>query len=137
MIDALKRLRAHCLGIIEGIDAILPQCEEWASPVGKSVPLAVTGKCEAISLHAIQRFRERTGSKKSDETVCNSVAAQLSSAKEMVLKLKYRVIELLAHGTPARYFQRGELMFVVELGVVVTVHRGEAERWIPKSEDAQ
>lgn len=134
MIAELKRLREHCLQTVAGIDAILPEAEEFTSPVGKNLPLVVAGRCTAISLHAIARFRERTGSKKSDATVCERLAERLSAAQEMALKPKFRVIELLAHGTPAQYWRSHDIMFVVEAGLVITIHLGEADRWVPKAE---
>ena len=131
MIAELKRLREQCLATVAKIDAILPEAEEWASPVGKTLPLVVEGRCQSIAQHAIDRYRERTGSKKCDATVCERLAARIASAEEMQLKPKYRVIELIAHGTPAQYWRSSDILFVVEGGVIVTIHRGEAGRWIP------
>lgn len=133
MIAELKRLRARCLETVAAIDAILPEAEEFTSPVGKNLPLIVSGRCHAISQHAIERFRERTGSKKSDATVCERLASRIATAEEMELKPKFHVIEMIAHGTHAQYWRSHDLMFVVEAGTIVTIHYGEADRWVPKA----
>ncbi len=136
MIEDLKRLRAECAATIARIDAILPQCEEAETlPVGNTThPLEspVDGRCVGINQHAINRYRERTGSKKSDATIINQLHARLASADEWELKPHFRVIELLSHGQPARYFKQADLMMVVENETLVTVHKATADRWILK-----
>jgi hypothetical protein len=132
ILDELKVLRSCCVSVLQRIDAILPQCEEWTATEGGNLPLVVEGRCEVISRHAIDRFRERTGTNKPDEVIVKRVAARLAIADEMELKPKYRVLELMAHGVHSKYWRSHDLIFVIESGVIVTVHRGEAERWTLK-----
>ena len=131
MLDELRRLRAQCVATIARIDAILPECEGFEVPVSASRPLAVAGRCETVTQHAIDRYRERTGSKKSDEKVCDQLHCRRANAQEMELKPQFRLIELLAHGTPSRFFREKDLVLVVENAALVTVHHGQADRWIP------
>lgn len=135
MVAELKSLRAQCAGIIAKLDLILAECDAPEAVPGQPLPLLVEGICHAITHHAIERFRERTGCKRTDDTICGRVRARLANADEMVLKPKFRLIEKLSHDTPARYFRHHELhelLFVVERGLIVTVHHGTADRWVPK-----
>jgi hypothetical protein len=83
-----------------------------------------------VTNHAIKRFRERTGSKKSDDKIRTRLLTILSNAKEVRLKKKFRVAALLNHHLrDARYFQLGGFVLVVEGDCLSTIHRGEANRW--------
>jgi hypothetical protein len=87
-----------------------------------------------VSHHAIKRFRQRTGCKQSDEYVRYRVLDLLGRAVEIELKnKKFRTLALLNHDMrEAQYFRAGEFVFVVDDGVVTTVHNGEANRWKEK-----
>ena len=128
----LRALREQCQELAQCLDAILAQVEAEQNPVGKSLPLLVEGRCTGITIHAIDRFRERTGCNKSDEIVCARIAARIVIAAEWQLKPRYLVIEMLAHEGHSRFFRDKDLLFVVEDGIIVTIHRGEANRWEPK-----
>jgi len=87
-------------------------------------------KNQRPSPHAIQRFRERTGSEKSDEKIRLKLLALWANAKEVKLKREYRAIALLNHGLrEARYFRAGGFVLVIENDQISTVHNGEAGRW--------
>jgi len=132
MIQQLKALRKHCADTIARIDAILPQVEDFAGTPTLRREMLVEGRCTHVTQHAIDRFRERSGSNKGDQTIINRMTTRLQDAEEMELKERYRINELLAHGTPARYFKHADIIFVIEGGAVVTAHNGQADRWIPK-----
>lgn len=95
-------------------------------------PLLVSGRCKQITQHALDRYRERTGSTKGDEATLNKIASRIANAVEYELKERFKAVELIDHGTHSRYFRHMEMMFVVDDGVVVTAHKGEADRWVLK-----
>jgi len=81
-------------------------------------------------MHAIDRFRERTGSNQSDEEVCRKLLEMMAKAKEVKLKPPYNVVALLNHDfRDARYFRSGGFILVVEGDCISTVHHGQADRW--------
>jgi len=87
------------------------------------------------SAHSIRRFQERSGNSAISELkAAHGIRNILQSGKEVVLKDKVaEVRQMLAHDCKkATYFKLGELIAVIEDDVVVTVHLGEANRWIPK-----
>ena len=81
--------------------------------------------------HAIQRYRERTGSKQSEENVRKKIFKIILKGCEVKLKPKYRVIALINHRFEnARYFRNSNgMIVVVENNVVKTIHKGTANRW--------
>lgn len=94
-------------------------------------PLRVVGICERISAHALSRYRERTGLKKSDASVINRIRERIERADEWKLKERFRLIELLAHGGQSRFFKDRDMLFVIENETVITCHHGQADRWEP------
>jgi hypothetical protein len=83
-----------------------------------------------VRMHAIDRFRERTGSKQSEEEICHKLLEMLAKAKEVKLKPPYNVVALLNHDfRDARYFRSGGFILVVEGDCISTVHHGQAGRW--------
>ena len=134
LIRELKSLREQCAGIVSRLDEIIPQCEDTSCGQHKR-PLIVPDRCEFITQHAIDRFRERNGSKKSDENICARIKDRIAGAQELELKPKFRVVEMLAHGGHARYFRSADLVFVVQDGFILTAHAGDADRWVPKRPD--
>jgi hypothetical protein len=98
-----------------------------AEPEAAHAPLT---EVNGATMHAIDRFRERTGSKHSDEEVCRKLLEMLATAKEVKLKPPYNVIALLNHNfQDARYFRSGGFILVVEGDCISTVHHGQAGRW--------
>jgi hypothetical protein len=87
-----------------------------------------------ISRHAIDRFRKRTGSKKSDDAIQKQLLRFLEDGKEVQPTGNYGVVQLLNHNLkPASYFAYGSFILVVEDNVLVTIHSNESKRWkIPK-----
>lgn len=134
MINELRRLREQCVVMMQRIDAILPEVEELASPVGHDFPLVVAGRCERISQHALDCWRERTGSKKSDASVMARIAENMGNAREMLLHKKYLVLEMIAHGQHSRFFNLGDMIYVVEEGMIVTIQKWAVDRWYLKPE---
>jgi hypothetical protein len=88
-------------------------------------------KINAARMHAIDRFRQRTGSTQSDVEVCGKLLDMLAKAREVRLRPPYNVIALLNHDFhDARYFRSGGFILVVEDDCISTVHNGQADRWI-------
>ena len=87
-----------------------------------------------ISAHAIERFRERTGSKKNDKSIQKRLLFFLNKSTEVELsKGYYRSIAIINHNFKvATYYQYGEWIMVVESNELKTIHRGEAKRWRKK-----
>lgn len=124
----LRVLREHCVATIATIDELMALCPETSGQ--DRLPLKVPGCCEWVTQHALDRFRERSGSKRSDERVLGQMASQLCASTEIELKPQFRIVELMAHGLHARFFRAPNgMVFVVEEGVLVTAHAGTADRW--------
>lgn len=132
LVNELTRLKQSLLSAVTRIDELLQTGEVDAVESATSrLPIIVTGRCEYATQHAVDRFRERTQSKKSDATLLQRMRERIERADEFQLKPRYRIAEALAHNAHARYFRSNDLMFVIEGGGVVTVHHGKADRWIP------
>lgn len=87
---------------------------------------------KSISMHAVERFRQRTGSTKDDTEICFELFGLLEKSEEVKLKPVYRVIALLNHNfREARYFRSDGFLLVVEGDCIQTIHNGTANRWIP------
>ena len=85
---------------------------------------------KSISVHAIERFRQRTGSKQTDEQICFKLFELFEQSREVKLKPPFNVIALLNHNfREARYFRAGGFILVVEGDCISTIHGGEAKRW--------
>lgn len=76
MIQQLKALRKHCADTIARIDAILPQVEDFAGTPTLRREMLVEGRCTHVTQHAIDRFRERSGSNKGDQTIINRMTTR-------------------------------------------------------------
>lgn len=127
----LLALRAQCEATIKAIDEILGDLPESLTPDPHKQPFVVTGICTEITAHAIIRYRERTGTKKGEVATLNKIRERMEKAEEWRLKQKFRLIELLAHGTPSRFFKDDDMLFVVENGLVITCHHATGNRWEP------
>ncbi len=125
----LLTLREQCAATIATIDRALGQLPEPLTPDPRRQPLVVPGVCTEITAHAIERFRERTGTKKGEISTLNRMRERLERAERWRLKEKFRLIELLAHGNDSDVWRDRELVFIIESGVVITVHLGTADRW--------
>ena len=62
-------------------------------------PCVVQGRIRVVTQHASDRFKEHSGCKKKHEATVLSIQRLIAVAHEMRLKPKYRVVELLNHGT--------------------------------------
>lgn len=88
-----------------------------------------------VNAHVFERWRYRSGidRKLSDEEILRKVCISIDKSTEVQLKPQYRATALLNHGLkPARYFQYGNFVFVVEGFELKTVHCNESKRWIVK-----
>lgn len=86
-----------------------------------------------VNPHAILRYRQRTGSTRSAETIKNKLLKMLENPKEVFLKQKFRVLALLNHNlVEARYYKHGEFILVVRGNELITIHEGTADRWEEK-----
>lgn len=130
LLSELKTLRRQCAAMVERLDVVIAQ-GDTLPPHEHLRPLVVEGRCKEVSQHAIDRFRERTGTTKGDLSIINQMGRRLTTAEEMVLLERYRIYELLSHGRHSRYFRSNDLIFVVEEERILTVHKGQADRWIP------
>jgi hypothetical protein len=92
--------------------------------------MEVAGRCKLVSQHAIDRYRERLDCKKSDEGIRNRIAKKIACAKETWLMPEHEAPEIMLHGRPSRFYRLGEIIFVVRDMVVVTLHKGESQRWM-------
>lgn len=136
---SLLILRGQCLATVEAIDKILGELPESLAADPAIQPLEVIGVCEKITAHAVTRYRERTGTKKGEVATLSRIRQRLEMADEWRLKEKFRLIELLAHGRESKIWKQGDMVFIVEDGVVITCHHGTADRWerMPKPEDGR
>lgn len=128
---SLLKLREQCVGTIALIDKMLGELPEPLAPDSCCQPFVVEGRCATITAHALQRYRERTGTTKGEVSVLNRIRERMEKAEEIRLKEKFRLIELLAHGRIARFFRQADMVFVVEDGMLITTHNGTADRWEP------
>ena len=84
----------------------------------------------SVNHHAVVRYKERTGSKKEDNSVRSKILKMFVNAYEVSLKPKYRATALLNHDfVEARYFRYFEWIIVVRGNEIITVHEGTADRW--------
>jgi len=109
----LRAIRETFQGGIDAINAML-------SPA-QNIEMQITGKSTLLSAHAVERYRERTGSRKGDVSVTNSIRAIVALGKEVFLRPELKLREMLYHSAKGRFFRYGALVAVVENGIVVTV----------------
>lgn len=96
-------------------------------------PLAQpAGIVRSVSDHAFRRWMERTRTR-SEIRALAMLQKHLARAEEVQLAPHFQAIALLEHDlTPARYLRFDTWIFVVSMdGVLLTVHAGEAKRWLP------
>jgi len=86
-----------------------------------------------ISHHVISQYRKRTGSKADDEGIKSKVEALCKKSVEVELEPSFKALALLNHRLkPARYYKFSQFIFVISEDVLVTIHFGEAKRWIKR-----
>ena len=97
----------------------------------QSIEEATLQQTLTVTPHAIQRYRERTGLKQSEEKVRKKIFKIILEGCEVKLKPEYRIIALINHRFEnARYFTNSNgMIVVVENNVVKTIHKGTANRW--------
>ena len=87
-----------------------------------------------VAKHAIDRYRERTGCKRSDTYIVEKLRDFFSKSIEVVLKKEFAAKTIINHNfNLARYFQFDQWIMVVEFidgrDVLRTIHTGQAKRW--------
>ena len=83
-----------------------------------------------VNPHAVVRYKERTGSKKEDDSIRSKILKMFVNSYEVFLKPKYRATALLNHDfVEARYFRYFEWIIVVRGSEIITIHEGTADRW--------
>jgi len=85
-----------------------------------------------VSIHAIQRFRQRTGTNKTNKEIETRLLELFSKCKTARFKRKEdEVMALLNHHFQiANYFIRSNIVFVVSDDTILTIHNNEAKRWV-------
>ena len=83
-----------------------------------------------VNPHAVFRYRQRTGSSKSEIEIVNKLLLALKLSYEVELKPKYRATALLNHDfIEAKYFRYKEWILVLRGKELITIHEGTANRW--------
>lgn len=83
-----------------------------------------------FSGHAIDKFRERTGSKQSDQKVENRLIKMFNRSEKVRPKPKFRVDQLLNHNLKeVEYRKFDNFIFVVDGDMIVTVYRSDPNKW--------
>ena len=82
-----------------------------------------------ITKHVIERFRQRTGSQRSEDHVKNKIIKMVQQAVPVEISKNYAAITLMNHGyTDVEYRRYFEWIFVVKENRVITMHKGETGR---------
>lgn len=90
----------------------------------------MAGRDLRVSRHAIQRFRERSGSKKRDAQIETKLLEMAALSTEVEIKPEFRLRQMLNNYCEgATYLNSDGWILVVVGGVLSTLHYGEAERW--------
>ena len=88
------------------------------------------GACMIILQHAIDKYRERTGDKSSDDRIEEKIHLHFKTSKEVYLKPQYRAAAIINHNfKKANYFRSHQFILVVVDGYLKTIHLGDAKRW--------
>jgi hypothetical protein len=86
-----------------------------------------------VSRHALERLRERSGTKAVDEiALIHQLETWMRKAVRCYLKPERRLSKLISHkGVLPDYWAHGKLewIIVVRGGVIVTVHRNQSDEW--------
>ena len=83
-----------------------------------------------VNPHAILRYKQRTGSSKSDKVVEGKLLKALQKSYEVEIKDRFRINALLNNNlVEARYFRHGDWILVVRGTELITIHEGTAGRW--------
>lgn len=79
-----------------------------------------------ISQHAVDRFRERSGSQQSEDKICKKLFEMADKATPVSLKEHLRVREMLYHDfQSALYLKFSDWILVVVGNELVTIHHNE------------
>ena len=88
----------------------------------------------SVHPHAINRFRERSGCRQSNEYIYNKLLEMADLGEEAIFASKeFAVRALLNHSCEeATYLMRGAWVLVIVDDEIKTIHGNEARRWIAK-----
>jgi len=83
-----------------------------------------------ISHHAIEQFKKRSGSRKSNQHIIEQLTFFINHSKEARPVGNYGAVQLLNHGLkPATYLEYGGWIMVVQGNVLKTIHQNESKRF--------
>mgnify|MGYP003418750951 FL=1 len=87
-----------------------------------------------VSNHAIERFRERTGCKKSDISIQNKLLKFADLGKPAEFRTKgYATLALINHNFErAEYLMYNDWILVIADDCIITIHENESKRWTIK-----
>ena len=85
-----------------------------------------------VNAHAVERFRERTGTKKTEDQIKDKLIQMFSRAKETSFQKSFmNVVALLNHRCrPARYFYYNGWILVLEESEIMTIYEDRVRRFI-------
>lgn len=86
-----------------------------------------------VTQHAITRWREYTGSKQPEDKIATKVEQLVQQAKQIQLKGKYTVYQLIAHkGKDATYVKHYDtnFVFVIVNDKVVTLYPHKSDQFV-------
>lgn len=88
-----------------------------------------------VTQHAINRYKERTGCKLSDNQIEKKILDYYGKSEKVDLSPKYKAIALLNHNfRRASYHRFSQFILVVEGMFLKTIHFGQAKkRWVSKA----
>ena len=96
------------------------------------IPQETTAVELVVTDHAVQRYRERTNCKQAlDNSIREIIRQRISQGTEVVHKTPQQAaLSIIKHGfTKATYIRHNGIVFVITDNNVVTLHKGEANRW--------
>jgi len=87
-----------------------------------------------ITGHAVDKWRDLTGSKRQDSIIKDTLTEMLIGAREVYLKKQYTVRQLMNNRyKKARYFSHSSRYILVineDMDTMITIHEGKAGRWV-------
>lgn len=100
--------------------------------VSRLQPVEVERPDVEVHPHAVDRYRERTGCKRTSRWIAARLLQDLARSEEVQLKPKYRATQLMNHAYAEATYHRAPsgMILVLERGNLIrTVHYGEAKKW--------
>jgi len=93
--------------------------------------------CLRVSNHAVDRYIERVRNINPERAI-DELISLCNMAKPAELKKKFRSIALLQHNfKECKYFKDNNFVYVVINECIITVHGGDADRWVYEGEESK